>query len=228
MNKSLLYPSKCIFCGNVIGEQKLICAQCVADEVMISGRICVFCGLGVQHCVCGQRKYNYERRISCAYYRDGVVRGIARFKFYRHSMLADYYGRLMAENVKSKYSAVSFDVIIAVPMHPIKKWLRGYNCTELLADVMHQQIGVPVCKNVLFRRFSLKNQKDIHEWSKRAANILDMFYVKNRELIQGKTILLADDICTSGATLNECAKILRLQGAGKVYAVTFASVAKGV
>lgn len=228
MKRSLLYPAKCIFCGRTMSEQKLICAFCLADEVMITGKICAFCGLGTQVCSCGQRKHNYERRIACAYYKQAVIKGISRFKFRRHTMLGDYYGKLMAENVVSKYANISFCGIVPVPMSKFKKWMRGYNCTELLSDVIYERIGVPVWDDVLFRRFSFKDQKDVRQWSKRTANVLDAFFVKNQHKIKGKTLLLVDDVCTSGATLNECAKMLRLYGAAKVYAVTFAAVAKGV
>ena len=226
MRDSLLFPAKCIFCGAVMREAKLICAECAADEVMISGRICAYCGLGMEYCTCEHRKYHYERRIACTYYKDAVCRGIARFKFYRHTMLGEYYGLLMAENIRSKYAGITFDGIVYVPMHPIKQWLRGYNCTQILSEKISRHIGLPILDNILYKHFSLKDQKRVRQWSHRAGNVLGMFYVKNKERLKGKTILLIDDVCTSGATLNECAKMLRLYGAKKVYAATFSTAIK--
>ncbi len=223
----LLFPSRCIFCGRIIGEDKLICADCLADDIVVKGKVCSLCGVGMEYCRCGRRKHHYARRIACVYYKNSVCRGVARFKFYRHTMLAEPYGTLMAENIKSKYSSVSFDGVMAVPMHWSKRIMRGYNGVDLLARRVSEQLSLPIIEGVLFRRFSLKNQKDMKSFSLRAANILDAFYVKEREKIKGKTILLLDDVCTSGATLDECAKMLRLYGAKKVYACTLATVAVG-
>lgn len=220
-----LYPSRCIFCGKLMDEDKLICAECVGSDVLIKGKICALCGLEKSRCTCDSKKHHYARKIACVYYQGAVQRGIARLKFYRHTMLASHYGKMMAENVRSKYAAVNFDAIIPVPMNLVKQWLRGYNCTELLAKEIEKGIQVPVLDDVLFRRFGAKMQKRV-PLSRRAANVLDMFYIKRREKIAGKTILLVDDVCTTGATLNECAKMLKLYGAQKVYAVTFAAVAK--
>lgn len=225
MNGSLLFPAKCIFCGQVMNEDKLICAECMADEVMIVGKICAFCGVSKENCTCGKRKKHFERRIACAYYRDAVCRGMARFKFYRHTMLGEYYGMLMAQNIQSKYADIPFDGLVAVPMHPIHRFKRGYNCAEILAERISEHIGVPLYYDVMGRKLG-KAQKKVHKWSERAVNVLDKFYIKNKDMIQDKTLLLIDDVCTSGATLNECAKMLRLYGAKKVYAATFAAVVK--
>ncbi len=224
MKLSLLYPDRCIFCGQVMNGTALICTECAKRKLIISGKICGFCGLGRDVCTCGKKKHHYVRRIACVYYRDTVRYGMSRFKFHRHTMLGTHYGRMMAANVKSKYQDINFDYVIAVPMFWLNRWLRGYNCSQILADVISKAIDVPTCKNVLFKRMMTKPQKRVKGQATRAANVLDSFGVKNKELLMGKTILLVDDVCTSGATINECAKMLRLYGAKKVYAATFAAV----
>ncbi len=223
---ALLYPNKCIFCGEVITTGKLICATCLAKEVMIEGRICGFCGAGTDLCNCAHHRNHYIRNIACAYYKDSVRRGISRFKFYRYTMLAPYYGRLMAENIKSKYQGIAFDGIIPVPMHRLDYLIRGYNCTELLSNEISKEIACPVITDVLYKRSYGRAQKRAGDRAKRAANILDAFGVRHAESIRGKALLLVDDISTTGATLNECAKMLRLYGAACVYAATFALVAR--
>lgn len=223
MSGFLLYPSRCIFCGKLMGEDKLICAECIKQDILVKGKICGLCGLGKDHCNCAGKKHHYVRKITCLYYKGPVKNGVIRFKFYRHTMLAAHYGKLMAENVCSKYSAIVFDAVVAVPMNRFKEWMRGYNCTDLLSDEISKSTKIPVLKDVLYRKNGGKMQKRV-PLAKRAANVLDMFYVKNREKIAGKTILLVDDVCTSGATLDECAKMLKLYGAKKVYAVTLAAV----
>lgn len=226
MSTLSLYPARCIFCGKVLEEDKLICIDCLKDDILIKGKICALCGLEKSRCNCGSRKHHYERKIACVYYKGNVPRGVLRLKFYRHTMLATHYGRLMAENIKGKYSNISFDAIVPVPMNHIRRWLRGYNCTELLSKEVGNINNIPIINDVLFKRYLGKMQKRV-PLAQRAANVLDMFYVENREKIVGKTLLLIDDVCTSGATLNECAKMLRLHGAKKVYAASFAAVAIG-
>lgn len=217
-----LFPQRCIFCGRIVTDGKLICKLCTAEHLVIAGEICKFCGLEKSRCSCGQKKHYYERKIACVYYDGGVKCGIARFKFYRHTMLATDYGQIMAHNIQSKFSDIVLDYIVPVPMHPWNRWKRGYNCTELLAEEISRNIGIPVLADGLYKKRRNKIQKRL-KYAQRTANVLDAFSSKQSEKLQGKTILLIDDICTSGATLNECAKILKLYGAKKVYAATFAA-----
>ena len=224
---NLLFPSKCIFCGVAVQPGKLICKNCMDDEIIIGGKICTNCGVGKEYCECRGHKYHYQRRIACVYYKNSVRRGIARFKFYRQTTLAEYYGRMMAENIRTKYKNISFELIIPVPMHPWNRILRGYNCAELLAKRVAEYHQIPLVTDVLLKQKLSKPQKRVKLPAQRAANILDAFLIRHREKIVDKTILLVDDVCTTGATLNECAKMLRLYGASHVYAVTMAAVARG-
>lgn len=221
-----LYPARCIFCGKLMDEEKLICADCIKEKILVVGKVCGLCGVEKALCSCGARKHQYERKIACVYYKGDVRRGIARLKFYRHTMLAKHYGTLLAQNVKSKYSKIAFDAVIPVPMNRIKELSRGYNCTELLSREVERINNIPIINDVLFRRLRGAPQKRV-SLERRAANVLDKFYVKNHEKILGKTLLLIDDVCTTGATLNECAKMLKIYGAKKVYAASFAVVVKG-
>lgn len=223
MKPNPFFPSRCIFCGRVIAEPKLICKFCAAEETLITGRICRFCGLGTDVCNCEKRHLHFKRRIACVYYRGSVRRGITRLKFYRRTMLAKYYGEMMAANIKSKYKDISFDMMIPVPMHPFDHWRRGYNCPELMCEQIENILSVPLEREVLFKYRHTRSQKKLKP-SKRTANVLDAFTVQNAERIQGKTVLLIDDVCTTGATLNECAKMLTINGAKAVYAATFAAV----
>ena len=227
MSGSLVYPTRCILCGKTMRSDRLVCRDCVKDGLIIDGKICAFCGVGVSYCTCGRRRYHYARRIACVYYDGGVRRGMYRLKFSKHTALAEHYGFLMAENVRSKYQDITFDAIIPVPMHWWNRWLRGFDCARLLAKKMSDCLQLPLKSGLLRKRRYSPAQKRIKDPSRRSANVLDTFGVTDREWLRGKTILLVDDVCTTGATLNECAKILRLYGASKVYAVTFAAAVKG-
>ncbi|MBQ6946598.1 MAG: ComF family protein [Clostridia bacterium] len=227
MSTALLYPGKCILCGKIISDDKWICADCIADGLPIGGKICAFCGVGTEYCTCGQRRHHYVRRIACMYYEGGVSRGIARFKFYRHTALAKYYGYLLAENVRSKYKTVEFDAVIPVPMHWWDRFKRGYNCSYLLALQVSERLQIPMSENCLIRARRSKPQKRIKGPQNRAANVLDCFAVHHKDALKDKTVLLIDDVCTTGATLDECAKLLRIYGVKKVYAATFAAAIKG-
>lgn len=224
MKQSLLLPSRCIFCGHVMPEPKLVCKYCVAEKPFIVGKVCRFCGLEKSKCTCGNRKHNYIRRIACVYYHGSVTRGVSRFKFYRRTMLARYYAQLMVQNIASKYKDIAFDMMIPVPMHPFDMWRRGFNCSNLLCEHIAEELPIPLVDDLLIKSRRHRPQKRC-PLSKRAANVLDSFAVTDADRIAGKTILLIDDVCTTGATLNECAKMLKLHGAKVVYAATFAAVA---
>lgn len=221
--KDLLFPNRCIFCGALMQADKLICRECAAQDIMIVGSVCKFCGLSTERCDCGKRRYFYERRIACVYYEGNVPRGIARFKFYCHTMLGVYYGRMMAQNVRSKYKDIHFDWVLYVPMRPFDRWRRGYNCAQVLAEEISKNCGIPLLLNGLYKRRRTKPQKRM-KYHERAGNVADAFSTKCADRLAGKTVLLVDDVATSGATLNECAKILKLAGAAKVYCATMAAV----
>ncbi len=220
----LFFPRKCIFCGQTMESEDVICSGCDIQSKVISGRICAKCGREVPHCMCGFQKRFYDRSISCFYYEGCVRRGVLRFKFHRKTMLDGSFAKFMSRLVSSRYDQISFDAICYVPCHWIRKFARGYNCSELLAKRIGEELNLPVWDTLYKTRYTPQQKRK--KTNERSGNVLDSFGVRGEKQLSGKTLLLVDDIVTSGATLSECAKILKMNGAAKVYCVTFAAVGK--
>lgn len=98
---------------------------------------------------------------------------------------------------------------------------RGFNQSKIITDEMAKILAKKSLNNVLIKSKNNKRQSELHERD-RKSNVLGAYKVKNEKLVQGKVILLVDDVCTTGSTLNECAKTLKKAGAKKVIAVTVA------
>ncbi|HXK40759.1 MAG TPA: phosphoribosyltransferase family protein [Candidatus Paceibacterota bacterium] len=107
-------------------------------------------------------------------------------------------------------------LLISVPLHKRRLNERGFNQAELLAKSMADTYHVVYNNNVLIRVANPKHQAEIKKKEERLENVKNNFAVNNREFIRSKTIILVDDICTTGATLNECARVLKESGAKRV------------
>lgn len=130
----------------------------------------------------------------------------------------------MANCVKSDFPRVNFDFICFVPFTKLQKIRRNFNQSELLAEHIAKLLEIPL-KDVLIKLFETESQhkKSIRN---RSGNVFGVYDVKENADVKGKTVLLVDDIKTTGATLNECAWILKIRGAKEVYCVTAALTGK--
>lgn len=189
-----LQPSLCCECGKPMSEGTT-CRGCLAEARYLDGVYSVF-------------KYG------------GTIRqAIIQMKYHNIKALADPLSRFMAIYLK-QYS-LSFDIIIPVPIHKRRLRERGYNQTSLLARRLSRMTRIPVMEGVLIRTRHTPSQAKSDSVERRRENIKNAFKCVRRD-ISGKRILLIDDVCTSGATLNSCAASLKSAGAASVWGLTLA------
>ncbi len=214
-------PDRCRICGEVVEIDNELCVECMSPPE-ISLPLCKFCGANVNECNCKKHKNEYKQVIAPYYYRNSIVRGIHNFKENNMPFLADSYAADMAECFKKNYDDIAFDCITFVPCRPFKYRIRGFNQSELLADKLSLILNIPV-KNLLNKiaYSGVQHHKTARE---RRVDIFGVFDVDDefKTQLEDKTILLIDDVKTTGSTLNECAKMLKIYGAKAVYALTFA------
>ncbi|HEX2868849.1 MAG TPA: ComF family protein [Ignavibacteriales bacterium] len=130
-----------------------------------------------------------------------------------------FLGRLVGEKLKDKILSWSCDVVIPVPLHAAKKAERGYNQSYYIAKGLSQAIGIPLSNKVL-RRVKFTETQTALSILERKDNMKGAFRMKRGADIRGKTIIVLDDVITSGSTVSECARVLLNNGALKVYAVS--------
>ncbi len=207
----LLLPRICPVCGRLLlRNEKYLCLGCLADlpfsffwtwpdnpaEVRFWGRLDII------------------RAASLLIYRDEspYKRIIHFFKYKSCTGLGNFMGEMLARRLSESKLYNDIDIIVPVPLHPLKKWKRGYNQSYILAKSIGKILNVPVEERALKRRrfTATQTKKDAqHRWE----NVKSAFKIKNRELIEGKHVLLVDDVLTTGATLEACGEhILKCRG----------------
>ncbi|MDY6917992.1 MAG: ComF family protein [Chloroflexota bacterium] len=151
---------------------------------------------------------------------EGALRqAILQFKYRNVKALAPSLGSLMARYLRAH--PLPADVLVPVPLHPRRVRERGYNQSALLATEVGRASTLPVVDGCLVRRKDTPPQTRTRSAAERRRNIVDAFACHDSRL-KGRRILLIDDVCTSGATLNACAQALRAGGAASVWALTLA------
>lgn len=214
-----LFPRRCALCGEVVELDRLICDNCKNNK-RISGNICKRCGCSADDCRC---KINDKAKYDCVtapfYFQNGASNAVYRFKFYGFKELACAMADEMTETVKRRYSEVAFDCVTYVPLTKKRLRKRGYNQSRLLAECVSKNIDVP-CMELLVKVKDTSSQRGSTAVQRRK-NLKNAFEICNNSDVNGKAILLIDDVKTTGSTLNECAKVLKRGGAADVYACTF-------
>ena len=215
-----LYPRRCVLCGEVVALDETLCEECLSAE-MIEGELCRVCGNPKKECSCtkNNKMPEYKAFIAPYYYENSIAAGANRFKDYGFPELSKAMGEKLSVQIENYYDEIEFDCITFVPLTKKKLKKRGYNQAQLLADEVSKHIDIPSAK-LLVKSRNTPQQKRISA-TQRRVNLRGAFDLADGVDVDGKTILLIDDIKTTGSTLNECAFVLNAYGAKAVYAASF-------
>lgn len=206
-----LYPKRCGACQEITANGEALCLKCAEKLERVRTPICIACGNTLKECECHTFIYHFDG-IAAPFKNKGVAKDMVyRFKFDKDFSSVDYIVENMAKSVLENYINVKFDFISFVP-----KMRKDFNQCEVLAKRLSKALNVPVKKKSLIK---VKENQVQHNLSlnERFGNVKDAY--RATEKIKGQTVLLLDDIKTTGATLNECAKELKFSGAQKVYCI---------
>ncbi|MDP4152309.1 MAG: ComF family protein [Bacillota bacterium] len=220
---SLLYPPRCLFCSSIVDEGIYMCDNCAKSLPLIKPPICKRCGCEKADCVCTPVHNRYNGCVAPFYYTGPAKRAIKALKFRNSPEIAEKLAGFMAECVKQNYKNIIFDFVTSVPVGRMTYIRRGYNQAEILAKEVAKDIGSIYISGLRKAKLT-KHQRELAAFD-RLANVYGAF--KTRKIdFSGKTILLVDDVRTTGATLNECAATLKKAGAKSVYCLTLALTKK--
>ncbi len=222
---ALVFPKKCIFCGSLIFENKKnTCERCAKALPYIRGKICVNCGCEKKKCSCRGSVLYYDRIAAPFYYENEVKTCIHKIKFLSHEKYAENLAEYMYDAMAEQFKGERFDFIAYVPMHETDLKLRGYNQSEIIANRISDITGIPV-KRDLIKKIYKTDKQFRQSATRRSGNVMGVFEVD--EDIGDCSVLLIDDIKTSGSTFSECGKMLYLNGAENVCCLC-AAVVKAV
>ena len=219
----IFFPPKCPCCGDVLAPGYAYCDVCEPQLPRIEGEICLVCGAGKKVCDCGKKAKLYDACVAAFYHTDGIRQGLLRFKYEERLSAADVFAAEMANTVRERLADTGFDFVTFVPMSKKEYKSRGYYPARILAQKVAEELELP-CETLLTKIVETPPQRTLRI-RERQGNVLGVFDALEPALIYNKTVLLCDDVSTTGATLNECAKMLKIAGAKAVYAVCIAKTA---
>ncbi len=206
---SFVAPAQCVICGEpLLQGRKVVCADCYNKISLLDP----------------EYLEKLRNEINTPYFDDLIVCHpfdqtfqylIHLLKYQRQFSVADLFGETLAHFVP-----LNFDLVTAVPLNPARHKERGYNQSELIAKTLSNITRIPLMPNLLQRVKDTKSQTKLTR-EERKQNVKDAFVINGE--VEGKRILLIDDVITTGSTLNECAKELKKNGASWVTAAALAT-----
>ena len=208
-----LFPKFCVLCDT---QNSLLCEECKKNKLKFySVRFCHVCKKNspneLVHQICRDRT-NLDGVIVVAHYNKFAKILIEEMKYNLYFSVSSEIGQLM--KVKLLENNIDYEVAIPVPLHKFKENYRGFNQAELLAKVVSENVD-----SCLKRTKNTKSQVNLNR-RERLENLKDVFQLKRN--VKYQSVLLVDDVMTSGSTLEECSSVLRSAGVEKIYGLVFA------
>jgi competence protein ComFC len=226
---SLLYPPSCVNCFASVLPGAYLCKACEMKAIQIAPPFCAKCSepydgrmaAGFTCANCAQRKIYFDAAVA-AYRSRGLVRRIIlEFKYHSQMYLRHLIGGWLCAAMKDeRLRDRRFDVIVPVPLHPARQRERGFNQAVLLARILSLHSSLPV--NNALQRLRYTTTQTAFDRAERMENLRDAFRLRKNADVRGLSVLLVDDVLTTGSTLSECARVLKRNGADCVFAVTAA------
>ena len=232
-----LYPPRCRGCGGRIHgrDAECFCAACWRQIQLVAHPLCDICGRpfpdtsGADHtcgaCLSRTPRFTQARAWAC-YPREEAAEHplrqvIQKFKYGRKVSLGKPLGRLLAQGCRPFLDEWSVDVIVPVPLHRKRLRWRGFNQSVLLGRQLSRVYNLPMDPFVLIRNLETPPQTQLSE-AERRRNVRGVFSLNPEKSVENRSVLLIDDVYTSGATVNECSRCLKKAGAKEVYVITLA------
>jgi len=231
---SIVFPAACRVCERLLTRASRIpiCDNCLGSFAPLPEKICVTCGRPLEAyplregevllCpACKTGQYEFDRARSYAIYEGALIRAIVLLKFEEMTPLGHWFGERLAELVRRGEEELAADVVVPVPLHRQRQRERGYNQADLIARPLARRLGLP-CRPVLLVRTKPRPDKLHLSLEERWSSVRGAFAAKPGSRVDNLRVLLVDDVMTTGATLDACARALRQAGARTVIGLTVA------
>ena len=225
----VVYPPHCVVCGRPVGgdEDRYLCRGCIARIQFVVEPTCPRCGHevgeytpGTRCLVCRNLPMRFDRAVAAAHHTGAVREMVLAFKFAAQQHNAFPLSKLLAARLADTEIPEKAQFIVPVPLHRRRLRSRGFNQSEVLARELGERLGLPVLTGKLRRVIDTPPQTRATSAAQRRANVKGAFAVRSRKAVDGRTLLLVDDVLTTGATTSECAGVLKRAGARHVYVAT--------
>lgn len=226
----LIYPRACGACGRDLGlDDSHLCWECKADIQMISHPFCSVCGNPLEGRIdhsytcyhCHEARPHFDRARSAARFGETLSKMVHSFKYHSAFWLEDDLADLLLACCETHFELRAIDLVTCIPLFHVRRRERGFNQSGLLASALARRLGRPCRANAVRRTRDTLTQTHLTA-KERASNVHLAFSVPRPPVVFGRRVLLVDDVMTTGATVNECARALKEAGAAQVLVVTLA------
>lgn len=220
----------CLLCDRELPSPSRyrLCAPCYATAFEVIGnKCCLKCGTMLlseeNYCLdCQNHDKVFDRAFSPVSYTGGAVKLVTGLKFYNKRYYAEPMAKWMTDRLLEE--EIACDLVLPIPLHPKRKKERGYNQSELLAEVIAEGLHLPLdLTSVVREKDTLASTGLTGGRKAREENMKNAFRLTDKDAVRDKVVLVVDDVITTGATSSEIASVLKKGGARKVYVLTFAS-----
>ena len=217
----VVFPPRCVYCG---GLGSYLCHRCREEARLIGSAICIRCGNPMTvRGVCSHCRVDPPEPLrgirGLFFYKGPIGQSIRSLKYHGVRGLAPILGGYLADYLREH--PIPIDALIPVPLHPERQAARGFNQSELLARAVTEVLNIPTRTDILRRVRATQSQIFLNR-AQRRRNVAGAFAVAHGVDLRGRTLLLIDDVATTGATLRACALPLHEAGAEAVWALTVA------
>ncbi len=219
----IFFPKRCAYCGRVIEVNDTACERCLPQLPRMEEPVCYRCGRTRKLCTCKAHRRAFDRAVCAMRYEAEVRQAVLALKDNAYADAVAAMAQEMVAVLRTRIDAAALDVVTAVPMYKTERRRRGYNQSEMLAKAVAKELGVAY-EPLLVKVFPTASQKSL-PMIERSGNLLGAFDAVRR--VDEQRILLVDDLITTGSTMHEAAKMLKLYGAASVTALSFAGTVPG-
>jgi len=201
-----------------------VCRKCVETIIFFRDPLCCRCGRTVStNCSektrcekCAHEEFQFDRLCAGGVYEGGLKECIHAFKFGKKEHLGKWFADTMVSCLPRNAAGIrGYDLVVPVPMHPVKKKERGFNQAEVLSRHLSDRLGIPYRFDVLRRKNEGRVQSSLSR-KERFLNVEAVFALHRPGLVRGRACILVDDIYTTGATAGACAALLKRGGAQNI------------
>ena len=230
----LVYPPLCIVCREPVADPESLCPACWQALHFLDGPCCAACGLPFEidpgeETLCGTciaHPPDFDKARAIFRYDDASRKPVLALKHADRLDLVPAFGRWLDRTGRALLS--ESDIVVPVPLHRSRLWKRRYNQSAELARALARRAGVPAEPLVLMRKRPTPSQGEMPSASARRRNVRGAFAVpeQGKARVEGRRVLLVDDVLTTGATANACARALKRAGAHSVFVLALARVVR--
>jgi len=221
--QDLFFPPVCLYCQRIIeppGDIPILCHQCLRSLHPLPAEF-------PQVHILNRLHPCYINELWIAFEFNEVIRLLLHgIKYQKMPRLGIRIGGYASENFRNKLAAVGDSLVLPVPLHKVRRKEREYNQSSYIARGIFEEHGANVVENLLIRKRYTSSQTKLNRM-KRKLNVKDAFSLSDKSVVKDNIVVLVDDVVTTGATMNECARLLKENGASKIIGVALATPVQG-